>query len=144
MIKFSVWLENKIKAIRTASDDELDQVVKGEPYTSPRLRRINYLANGGKPFDPSSPVNDYFKHYVGVNKARSRKANKDRAWTLGLEVPEEDREIIRVGDISKPNNAVPYLKPDHIKTITRLGLGKQKPRDAQRFVDTYKRLFGDR
>jgi hypothetical protein len=122
----------------------MDQVVKGEPYTSPRLRRINYLANGGKPFDPSGPTNDYFQHYVGVNKARSRKKNKDRAWALGLEVPEEDREIIRVGDFEKPNSAVPYLKPDHIRTITRLGAGKQKPRDAQRFVDTYKRLFGDR
>jgi hypothetical protein len=153
MIKFSVWLENKIKARRSISDAEMDQIVTGEPYTSPQLGRVNFLRDSGRPIPElgapiTHPEDAYFQHYMSSYGRKSKKPSKDRAWVLGLEIPEEDREMITPlgGGNPVPYEAVPALEPyRHIKTITRIDKkGTGKPRDAKRFIDLHKGLFGNK
>lgn len=142
MITFTQFLE--AKGIRNISDTEMERVVSGEPYTSPIMKRINYLrvpdlspeqAHVATQENPI--VQSYMKHFQDVYKTQSRKPSKDRAWVLGLDIPDEEEG-------SGPSSpALPQLDPKrHIKTITKIAPGKHKSLDAQKFMRLYQKFFG--
>jgi hypothetical protein len=158
MIKFNKWLENRVRGVRAISDYELDQVLRGEPYTSPKLGRIGFVPKDVD--DKKTPgYYDYFRFYTNLNKKNSRKSGDGRSWIIDLEIP-EDEAIERAKKISKNNSeiksgqnyaghggiipsALDALDPKHVKKIRRVrdNPDEEKLRDAEKFTQTFKRLF---
>lgn len=131
-MNFRSWLE--AKAIRTISDPELDQIIRGVPYTSPMLGHLNFVPKSVE--DGDGPYHHYFRHYAKRNQEFSRKKQKDRSWIIDAELP--DDQIDRSSGMT-----VRSLDPKHVAKIRRVkdDKSKEKPRDATAFISTFRRLF---
>lgn len=133
-MKFSSWLE--VKGARTISDAELDQIIRGVPYTSPLLRKINFIPKSIDDAGDDSPYRTYFRHFVDANKHKSRRKQKDRSWIIDADLP--DDKVDRQSGMT-----IDFLDPKHVTKIRRAKTdrSKEKPRDATAFVSTFRRLF---
>lgn len=161
MTKFSKWLENKVRGVRAVGDSEIDQILRGEPYTSPLLGRIGFISKSTD--EKRTPGEwDYLRGFAKTNQFRTRKPNSRRGWIIDLEIPEDEaRERARripqsdheksfgrpysiyAGDERTPPSAVDFLDPKHVKKIRRVrdNPDDEKPRDAEEFARTFRRLF---
>lgn len=125
-MKFKVWLEKRM--LRTVSDDELRTITKGEPYNSPHLGRVGLIP---KDPDDEHDSHGYLRHYSTQNK---RHSTKSRSWIIDADVPDEEIHP-RLMHVDK-------LDPKYITHIRKTNEpGREKLRDASKFLSTYRRMF---